>query len=138
MKVGFEGREWELDADDMDVRQAIVLHMTYGMTIAQYSDGFDALDQRTYHFAYWLMLQQNGTVKPIADCNPKIIEFIAAVTDARVAEGDRRKAEEEAKAAAEAERQPAPFPQDGPPSAPATPTATTPQNRARKPPPTAS
>jgi hypothetical protein len=96
VKISFEGREWDFDVDSMDVRQATVLYMTYQLTIAQYNDGFDALDQRVYHFAYWLMLQQAGVVKPIAECNPQMIEFMGAVTEARVAEA---KAEEAKKAA---------------------------------------
>jgi hypothetical protein len=96
VKIDFEGREWDFDPDRMDVRQATVLYMTYQLTIEQYGDGYDALDQRVYHFAYWLMLQQNGVVKPIAECNPQVIEFIAAVTKARVAAD---KADEEKAAA---------------------------------------
>lgn len=118
MKVSFEGREWDFEpSDDLDVRQAMVLHMTYGMTISQYSTGFDQLDQRAYHFAYWLMLQQNGEKKPIAECNPKIVHFIEAVTNARVAQAKADKAEAEAKAAAEAARPPAPEPVPFPPAA---------------------
>lgn len=88
MKINFEGREWEFDGDDIDVRQAMVLHMTYGMTLSAWSDGMTGVDQRAYHFAYWLMLQQNGVIKPIGECNPKIIAFALAYTEAVTAEDD--------------------------------------------------
>lgn len=88
MKIEFEERTWEFDPDAMDVRQASVLHLTYGLTIKAWSDGFPELDYRSYHFAYWLMLQQAGIVRPIADCNPKIVEFIAAYQEAYRAESD--------------------------------------------------
>lgn len=96
MKIEFEGRTWEFDTDAIDVRQATVLYMTYQLNILQYNHGFDVLDQRVYHFVYWLMLQQNGVVKPIADCNFNIIDFMAAVTEARLAQekADEAKAAE--------------------------------------------
>ena len=42
------------------------------------------------------MLQQSGVVKPIADCNFNIIDFMAAVTEARLAQekADEAKAAE--------------------------------------------
>jgi hypothetical protein len=120
LKIDFEGREWDFEpSDDLDVKQAMVLHLAHGMTIAEYSSGIDGLDQRAYHFAYWLMLQQNGVVKPIAECNPKIVQFAAAVTEARIAEGKRLEAEKEAKAAAEDGK---PGPTVPPPGLPAAPT----------------
>lgn len=127
MKIEFEGRTWDLDVDSMDVRQATVLYLTYQLNIEQYNDGFDALDQRVYHFAYWLMLQQAGVVKPIAECNPQIIQYMAAVTEARVAETKAAKADAEAE----------PDPTNSPPSptdsaaspASSTPTGTTRQHR---------
>ena len=112
MKIEFEGRTWDFDPDSMDVRQATVLYMTYQLTIAQYSEGFDTLDQRVYHYAYWLMLQQNGVVKTIAECNPNIIRFIGAFTEARVAKAAAEAAEAEARAAVE------PDPTNEPPSGP--------------------
>lgn len=136
MKVEFEGREWEFEpSDDLDVKQAMVLHLTHGMTISQYSKGFDDLDQRAYHFAYWLMLQQNGEVKPIAECNPKIVRFIEAVTNARVEEAARLKAEADAKAAAEAAQAPAPELPPFPPAAAPSPVPYSPPGSPPGPPP---
>jgi hypothetical protein len=124
VKIEFEGREWDFDADAMDVRQATVLHMTYQLNILQYNAGFDVLDQRVYHFAYWLMLQQAGVVKPIADCNFNVIEFMAAVTEARMAED---KAEEEKAKAEPDPTSPPPSPTDSAASpASSTPPAMTP------------
>lgn len=139
MIITFEGRDWDFDEDDLDVKQATVLWKTYQMTISEWSRGFATMDQRAYHFTYWLMLAQNGEKKPIEGCNPPIIQFISAVTDARIAE-----AAEVAAAAAEAARaEPDPptapsLPVDPPSPAPGSPTATTPAPRSRPPRPTAS
>ena len=136
MQIEFEGRTWEFDPDDLDVKQATVLYVTYQMTIMQYSQGFDVLDQRAYHFAYWLMLQQNGVVKPIADCNPKIIGFIAAVTEARVADRAAEVAEAaEAETRLAAETDPTSEPPGGPQGEPTASTASATQkatNRQRR------
>lgn len=86
MKIDFEGRTWEFDADELDVKQAMVLHLTYGMTIADWIRGLDELDPRALHFTYWLMLQQNGVVMPIAEANCKIVYFSAAMREAQLAE----------------------------------------------------
>jgi hypothetical protein len=83
LKIRFEDREWDFDEDEIDVRQATVLYLTYKMTLREWIEGVSQVDQRSLHFTYWLMLQQNGVIKPIADCNPKIIAFGVAYGDAR-------------------------------------------------------
>ncbi len=127
MIIDFEGRSWDFDPDLLDVKQATVLYLTYKMTISEWSAGFQAMDQRAYHFAYWLMLQQNGVVKPIADCNPKIVAFMSAYADAAItAAGEAAAAE--AEAAADPTAGPPPGPPDGTTGSavPASPTVTTP------------
>jgi hypothetical protein len=93
VKINFEGRDWRFDEDEIDVKQATVLYLTYHMTIQDWIGGIGHVDQRSLHFTYWLMLQQNGVITPIAECNPKIIAF-------GVAYGEARQAVEEAEAAA--------------------------------------
>jgi hypothetical protein len=118
VKIEFEGRTWEFDEDEVTVKQAMVLHLTYKMTLKDWIEGLGQVDQRALHFTYWLMLQQNGVVKPIADCDPKVIAFGVAFAEARQADS------------AEPEPEPdptSPLPADAdPPSAgSAFPTATT-------------
>ena len=125
MIVRFEDRDWEFDEDDIDVRQATVLYMTYKMTLSEWIEGIGKADQRALHFAYWLMLQQNGVVRPIAECNPKIVAFAVAYGDARQAVADAQEAE----AKPEPEVPTIPSPPGGPLSPePSTQTATTPQH----------
>lgn len=133
MKINFEGREWDFDEDEIDVRQATVLYLTYQMTIRDWIGGVGEVDQRSLHFTYWLMLQQNGVVKAIADCNPKIIAFGVAYGEAREAA-----AAADVVAGAEAETAAAvptiPSPPGAPAwSGPATPTDTTPPQPVRPP-----
>ena len=129
MKISFEGREWEFDESLIDVKQATVLWLTYKMTLSEWSAGTVELDQRALHFTYWLMLQQNGVVEPIADCNPLLVKFAEAYAGSLTALA----AEAEAAKAAEAEADPTlPGPSLTPsPVSPqsATPTTTTRQHR---------
>jgi hypothetical protein len=139
VKITFEGRDWEYDEDEVDTKQATVLYMVYKMTLHDWIAGVAKVDQRSLHFTYWLMLQQNGVVKPIADCNPKPIAFAVAYGEAR----EVANAEEEARAAAEAEAAAVAVPTipslpGGPlSSVPAIPTDMTPQHPAQVPIPSA-
>ena len=127
MKIDFEGRTWDFDEDEIDLKQATVLYMTYKMTLGEWIEGIGKADQRALGFAYWLMLQQNGVVKPIADCNPKIVAFAVAYGTAREeAAAANAVAEAEAATVAAVPTIP-PSPSGDPPSPePSTPTATSP------------
>jgi hypothetical protein len=135
VKIEFEGRTWEFDEREIDVRQGIVIHMVHGMTIAEFSAGLPELDARSLQSAYWLMLQQNGVVKPIADCNFKAVAFAEAYGEAYAAEVAAREAQAaaEKQAAEDAEDRAGAAGPTGPlQDAPASPmsaslTATTPQ-----------
>lgn len=149
MKIEWDGRQWDFDESDITVKQGIVIHMAHGITVAEFSEGLVTMDARALQAGYWLMLQQNGVTKPIADCDFKAVAFAEAYATARLAE---MRAEEEAKKAMEAAEQArrdagldasdraaavvpiSPLP-DGPPSPTfAIPTATTPQQYLPPPP----
>jgi hypothetical protein len=110
------------------------------MTIEDYNDGFDRMDQRSYHVAYWLMRQQDGEKNlGLANCaDAPLVAFMLAFTKARVAEADEAKAKADAEKATQdaaldaGDRATAVgptglLPGDPPSPASGTPTATTPQ-----------
>lgn len=117
MKVDFEGRQWQLDDGVITLKQGVVLHMTYGLTVSAYLDGLKVMDARSFTFLYWLMLQQNDKIGPIADADCDMIAFASAWADAKVAEQD-------AEDAAEAEA--AVVPTSPPPGDPPSPESGTP------------
>lgn len=142
MKIDFEGRTWEFDESEITVKQGIVIHLAHGITIAEFSQGLITMDARALQAGYWLMLQQNGVIKPIAELDFKAVPFAEAYANARLAEIAAEEEAEKARKAAEQARLDAgldasdraaavvptsPLPADPPSPASAYPTATTPQ-----------
>ena len=99
MKIEFEGRTWQFDEDEITVKQGIAIHLAYGFTVSAWLEELAKLDPRAVQCTLWLMYQQNGVSKPIADCDGSLVAFMTAYTEARQAEA-------EADAAAEAEAVP--------------------------------
>lgn len=129
MKITFEGRDWEFDETEITVKQGIAIYLVHSITIAEFSEGLVMLDPRALQAGYWLMLQQNGVVKPIADCDFRAAAFAEAYATARVAEQEAEKQAEAEQAAAEAAG-PTSLPQDAAASpGPVSPTATTRRHR---------
>lgn len=79
MKIEFEGVAREFDWKSVTVKQGIAIYLAHHITIAEYLDGLTKSDPRALQSAYWLMLQQAGTVKPIADCDFDAIAFAEAI-----------------------------------------------------------
>lgn len=125
MKIHFEDRDWEFDQGAIDLQQAIAIQLAYGFNLNDWYQGLEDADARALQCLYWLMLQQNGIVKPIKECNCPIMALAEALTEAQQAEAAAAKAAREAE---KAEPDPTPLPSlpDVPPSsAPGYPTATT-------------
>jgi hypothetical protein len=81
--IRFEDRDWEYDpGSDMDVQEAVAIHLTYGMTVADWTTGLKQLDARSWQVVYWLMLRRNGVTRAIKDCSFPLIAFVTAYTDA--------------------------------------------------------
>lgn len=112
MKIDFEGRTWEFDADAITLKQGVAIHMAYGMTVLEMLDGLRILDKppdgdgtvrdyggtrpldsRSLHCLYWLMLQQDGQRKALADADANVVNLMTAYMEGL-------KAEVEAQAAA--------------------------------------
>jgi hypothetical protein len=131
MNINFEGRTWKFDQDTITVKQGIAIHLAHGLTILDLLNGIKALDPRAIQADYWLMLQQNGITKPIADCDFDSLAFMAALGEATDAEATEELAKAEAAAQAAAAEVPTSLPPAGAASpTSATPTGTTPQSPA--------
>jgi hypothetical protein len=130
MNINFEGRTWKFDQDTITVKQGIAIHLAHGLTILDMLNGLKALDPRAIQADYWLMLQQNGITKPIADCDFDSLAFMAALGEATDAEAT----EELAKAEAAAQAAAAEVPTSPPPAGAASPTSATPTGTTPQPP----
>lgn len=109
MKIEFEGRTWEFDPNTITVKQAVAIWYAHKLTIHEYLEALGKLDGRGIQVAYWLMLQQSGVIKPLADVDCDAIAFMAAYGDAAEAEAAAEKA------AQEAQREPEPLVPTSPP-----------------------
>lgn len=89
LHIKFEGREWLWDTDiRLTVKQGIAMHLAHGMTVTDWLGGLKTGDARSWQCTYWLMLQKNGVIKPLADCDFELFDFMSAYGEAR----DRAKA----------------------------------------------
>lgn len=102
MKITFEGRDWEFDESEITVKQGVAIHLAHGITIAQFSQGLIDMDARALQAGYWLMLQQNDVVKPIAACDFRAVAFAEAYANGRLADMEAEKAKQAEAAAAAA------------------------------------
>jgi hypothetical protein len=86
MKIDFEGQVREFSPDAVTVKQGIAIWLAHGMTLEDWENGMQHGDARAMQSAYWLMLQQNGVTKPIADCDFAVGPFSVALLAAQEAE----------------------------------------------------
>jgi hypothetical protein len=123
----WEGREWTVNTETISVQQGIAMFLAWGFTLESWEEALAATDPRAMQCLYWLMLQQNGVIKPLKDCDFDMLAYFTAYYEALEA---KKAAEAEA---AEPEPEPGPTPPGGPPSPePPSPQATTRKPRPRK------
>ena len=92
--VRFQGREWQLNPEHVTVQQAIAIQLTYGFTVAGWLGALQDIDPRAMQCLYWLMLQQNGEIRAIKDCDFDLMEFGVAYADALGVDDDEPEPEE--------------------------------------------
>ena len=85
MKIDFEGRVWEFDPDTVTVQQGIAIWLAHGLTLLDWEEGMERGDPRALQSTYWLMLTQDGAVKPIKDCDFAVGPFSQALAAAQEA-----------------------------------------------------
>jgi len=98
MLVHFEGRDWELDLSDINLKPAMVIQGYTGLSVQGFVDSLaDEIDGdgnvvaaaadkpgflRSFGALYWLMKQQNDVHCPIGDVDFPLGKFSAAISDA--------------------------------------------------------
>ena len=125
MKIDFEGRVWEFDPDTVTVQQGIAIWLAHGLTLLDWEEGMERGDPRALQSTYWLMLTQDGAVKPIKDCDFAVGPFSQALAAAQEAAAQEAAAQEAAAAASAPAVEPEPVPtQPGAPPSPERPSPT--------------
>jgi hypothetical protein len=100
MVVDFEGKEYNLDFDDITVQQAIVIKTHCKMTLKGLEEGLADADPDALRALFWLMQVNSGVASNIDTLDFKIVKFSKAVQVG--AEKQAVKAKEEAAAEADA------------------------------------
>jgi hypothetical protein len=93
MIITFEGRDWDFRDDKIGIQQAMAMHLEHGLTLRAWQEGITDLDPRAIQCSYWLMLQQNGEIRPLRGLDFEAIEFMAAYIAALQAEREKEAAE---------------------------------------------
>lgn len=122
MKITFEGREWDFELEAITLKQGIAIHLAYGFTLDAWFGALKETDPRALQCLWWLILQQDGQVMPIADADCSLIDLSVAFADAQT---------EDEEGGEEAEPDPTP---PSPPAGPPSPGPSTPKATTRKPP----
>lgn len=86
MLIKFDDREYEFDAEEIDVRQAMVIKVKTGYSLLQWQAALEQADVDAIKGLYWLMLSQNGITVDIDQVNFKLIKFANAFKEAAKAE----------------------------------------------------
>lgn len=120
MIINYDGRDYHVDIDEIDIDEYRQLKTKYGMTPKAFQEGINEGDPDASTFLYWIMLRRDGQAGvPLGNqLKPNVTRLnaamVAAVQREEAEEAERKKAE----LAAEAGRQAAAVPTRpaGPPS----------------------
>lgn len=99
MKIEFEGRTWQLDADDITNRQSEKIFAHTGLSVSKWLNELEREDDPSrflpaWEGLYWLMLQQNDeTGTAISDVEFAVYKFAAAFMEAAEALAPAKEAE---------------------------------------------
>lgn len=92
MKVEYDGQEYTLDLDEIDVKQARTMQTHAGLTLGTLGEKLNDMDTDAMTAVFWLMLQQSGKGMPFDQVNFKVIPFATAIGEAFEAEQEAEKA----------------------------------------------
>ncbi|GAA1701643.1 hypothetical protein [Fodinicola feengrottensis] len=81
-KVDWEGKTYDFDPEDIDVKQGIAIQYGTGMTLKAFNDGIQEVDVHAWQALMWLMKNQNGEQCNIQDLNFKVNAFSNAINAA--------------------------------------------------------
>lgn len=89
MVIHFDGKDYQFDPEEIDVRQAMVIKVKTGLNLLQWQAALEQADVDAIKALYWLMLAQNGVAADIDMVNFKLVKLMNAFNDAQKAEGEQ-------------------------------------------------
>lgn len=85
MKITYEGAVYDLDMDEIDVKQAQKIEKHIGGTLTEWEEGMARASTPCLQALGWLIFH-GGDSTPIADVNFKVMKLGKAVAEAQEAE----------------------------------------------------
>ncbi len=92
MIIKWEGEDFTLDLDEIDLAQAKVIQVHCGLSLLQIDDGIKTGNPDAIRALFWLMHVQSGKSLDIDRVNFKVVKFMSALSDA-IDAGNALKAE---------------------------------------------
>src|ERR1700744_1802562 len=86
MKIDYDGAEYTLDMDEIDVVEATYIKVKTGLTLLGLQAGLEQADPDALKALFWLMNKQSGKAIDIERVNFKIVKFVEAIKNAQVDE----------------------------------------------------
>lgn len=91
LQIEFEGENYTLDLDDIDVPQARAIKRQTGLSLLKFEEGLEEVDPDCVVVAYWLMMQQSGRAAiDMNRVNFKVVKFTQAIIEAAAREKARQ------------------------------------------------
>lgn len=90
MLVEFEGEEYTLDIEDIDVSQATLIKVKTGFNLLEWQAKLEEGDVDAMKALYWLMRDQSGKRVNYEQVNFKIVKFATAIQAATDAAGEAK------------------------------------------------
>jgi hypothetical protein len=92
LKIGWEGRTWEIDTAEVTLKQAMVIQARMGTSINGWAKALLEADGDKWLTAmeclYWLMLAQDGQQVPVADLDFPVLKYANAFADAQLSKDE--------------------------------------------------
>lgn len=83
MKIDYDGAEYTLDLDEIDVVEATYIKVKTGLTLLGLQAGLEEADPDALRSLFWLMSKQSGKAVDIERVNFKIVKFVEAIQAAQ-------------------------------------------------------
>jgi hypothetical protein len=96
VNINYEGKDYGLDLDDVDISQATTIYRKFNLTLLGLEVGLREGNPDALRAIYWLMLSQDGQRVNIDNVIFKIVKFANALQAAN--EAETLAAEDKAKA----------------------------------------
>ena len=89
MKITYEGAVYDLDLDEIDIKQAQKIEEHTGRTLGEWEEGLGKASADCMQALGWLIFEGGDLVKDIADVNFKVMPLGRALAEAQAAEAGK-------------------------------------------------